>query len=107
MSLSMRAAPAALAAAALLLAATPAVSERWVETPFHLTIDVDGIRKGPDGLAHYRERHINLFYNKAFDCAKRLSYFVEEGKPWRSQGRPVVAGSIGAEALNYVCSRAR
>lgn len=97
----------ALVAIGLLFAAGAAPAEQWVATPFHLTIDVDSIRKDADGLVHYRERHINLVYNKAYNCARRTHYFVEEGRPWRTQGRPVVAGSIGAEAMNFVCSRAR
>lgn len=84
-----------------------ASAENWVQTPFHLTVDVDSIRKDQDGLVHYRERHINLIYRKAFDCARRVSYFVEDGQPWKSRGHSVKSGTIGAEAMNFVCGRVR
>lgn len=82
-------------------------AENWVQTPFHITIDVDSIRKNQDGLVYYRERHINMINRKAFDCARRVSYFVEDGKPWKSSGHSVRTNTIGEEAMKFVCGRAR
>lgn len=108
MSSSTAAAPTVLCALALLgvlSVVSPARAERWESTP-HETIDVDSIRKDGDGLVYYSKRHINIVSKQAFDCLRRVSYFVEEGRPWRSTGQAVSEGTIGAETMNFVCSHA-
>lgn len=109
---------------ALCLAAALAVSiagvkaEDWQDTHHVTLIDVDSIRKDADGLVYFMEKQKyhneedgpNTPHRAAVDCVRRVSYSaysIEYESDWRSKGQPVIPGTMGAELLDFVCSRVK
>ncbi len=99
--------------ACLLFAAAPANAENWVDTKHLNFIDVDSIKRGPDGLVYYRERGKDAKgagMTGAYDCKKNIAYFpstIALAPNWKSQGVPTKPGTMGAELQKFVCSRVR
>jgi hypothetical protein len=97
----------------LLLAIGPAQAEKWVDTKLLNFIDVDSIKKGPDGLVYYRERGKDAKgagLMGAYDCAKNIAYSPEAIAlldNWKTKGEPVKPGTVGAGLQQFVCSRVR
>lgn len=111
--------PMKVAAAALMVFAfTPsAFATNWVDTGHAILIDVDSIRKGPDGLIYHLEKEKYSFDDQAptaleaaTDCVKRISYSgysVKYQTDWRSRGAQVIPGTMGAALLDFVCERVK
>ena len=97
--------------------AQSAYATNWVDTGHAILIDVDSIRKGPDGLIyHLEKRKYSSGYEAptpleaASDCVKRISYSgysLKYQADWRSGGTPVVSGTMGAVLLDFVCDRVK
>ena len=105
-------------AAALAVSLAGARAEDWQDTRHVTLIDVDSIRKGADGLVYFMEKQKyhndedgpNTPQRAAVDCVKRVAYSaysLEYESDWRSKGRPVIPGTMGAELLDFVCSRVK
>ena len=97
--------------------APSAFATNWVDTGHAILIDVDSIRKGPDGLIYHLEKQKYSSDDEAptpleaaSDCVKRISYSgysLKYQSDWRSRGRPVVPGTMGAVLLDFVCDRVK
>ena len=61
------------------------------------TVDVDSIRKDPDGFVYFTEKTPMGQSDSAIDCQKRT---------WKFNGEKVVPGSYGVALADFVCSRA-
>lgn len=94
-----------------------AFATNWVDTGHAILIDVDSIRKGPDGLIYHLEKPKPSYNDEAptpleaaSDCVKRVSYSgysLKYQADWRSRGEPVVPGTMGAVLLDFVCDRVK
>jgi hypothetical protein len=104
--------------AALAVSIVGVHAENWQDTRHVTLIDVDSIRKEADGLVYFMEKQKyhndedgpNTPHMAAVDCVKRVSYSaysLEYESDWRSKGRPVIPGTMGAELLDFVCSRVK
>jgi len=104
--------------AALAVSIVGAKAENWQDTRHVTLIDVDSIRKDADGLVYFMEKQKyhdeengpNTPHRAAVDCVKRVAYSaysIEYESDWRSKGRPVIPGTMGAELLDFVCSRVK
>jgi hypothetical protein len=98
-----------LIAGVLSLNVAAAHAERWEDTKHGSLIDVDSIRKAPDGLVHYNQRSkgSNFTSKYAFDCKKSIAYYAMTGPDWKSKGSAIKPGTMGGELMNFVCSRVR
>jgi 4-hydroxyphenylpyruvate dioxygenase-like putative hemolysin len=101
------------AAAAIALA--PALrAENWVDTRHTTEVDVDSIDREADGLVYYMERYKYETdlppARAAVDCRNRVSYSsysIQYEPDWRSKGVKVTPGTMGAELLDFVCTRVK
>jgi len=102
--------------AALVMSAAGSKAENWQDTHHVTFIDVDSIHKEADGLVYFMEKakyHSdedgpNEPRKAAVDCVKRVSYSaysIEYESDWRAKGQSVKPGTMGAELLDFVCSR--
>ncbi|MFM9862451.1 MAG: hypothetical protein ACKVRO_02490 [Micropepsaceae bacterium] len=93
-------------------------AENWQDTRHVTLIDVDSIYKGADGLVYFMEKQKyhdeengpNTPHKAAVDCVRRVSYSaysIEYESDWPTKGQPVNPGTMGAELLDFVCSRVR
>ncbi len=91
-------------------------AENWQDTHHVTLIDVDSIHKEADGLVYFMEKQKyhdeengpNTPHKAAVDCVKRVSYSsysIEYESDWRAKGQPVNPGTMGADLLDFVCSR--
>lgn len=97
--------------------APSAFATNWVDTGHAILIDVDSIRKGPDGLIYHLEKRKYSSDDQAptpleaaSDCVKRISYSgysLKYQADWRSRGEPVMPGTMGAVLLDFVCDRVK
>ncbi|MEQ1610384.1 MAG: hypothetical protein ABL956_15670 [Hyphomonadaceae bacterium] len=97
--------------------APSAFATNWVDTGHAILIDVDSIRKGPDGLIYHLEKQTYSSDDLALppleaatDCVKRISYSgysLKYQADWRSRGEPVMPGTMGAALLDFVCDRVK
>lgn len=101
---------------ALLIAASPAIAENWVEViddgeVIWGKVDSDSIRRGDDGLVYFRADGGSRA-DKAADCAREILYTITiyptvtislDQPNWRNEGRPIVPGSAGEAILRYAC----
>ena len=95
----------------------PAQAETWADTGHTTLIDVDSIRKKPDGLIYYNERQKypddpadNSAQTGAYDCVKGIfysPYSIEYKKNWRSIGAKTNPGTMGEALQTFVCSRVK
>jgi len=103
---------------AAVFAAAPVLAENWQDTRHTTFIDVDSIHTEADGLTyfmekdkyHYDEESPNTPRRAAVDCRKRVSYSaysIKYESDWRAKGQAVKPGTMGAELLDFVCSRAK
>ncbi len=103
-------------AAVLAISCAGAKAENWQDTHHVTLIDVDSIHKEADGLVYFLEKDKYPFdadspnepRKAAVDCDKRMSYSaysIEYESDWRSKGQKVIPGTMGAELLDFVCSR--
>jgi hypothetical protein len=78
----------------------------WVSIGFGESIDRDSIRRGTDGLAHFKtfDDSFHLPEPDAADCQQRLIYFGQDSG-WQDRGRPVSPKSFAEAELNYVCAQ--
>jgi hypothetical protein len=100
------------------LIATPAHAENWVmavdDVDFAIEVDVDTIVARQDGLVAVRTREGGEVIHQLYDCKARLSFTTRteamggiDYPDWRKSAKPVVPGSIGETALEFICARAR
>ncbi len=85
-------------------------TENWIDTNYHILIDVASIRKGDDGLVYFNHRDkdpdaLPMKRAFAFDCAKGLIYDSMFGDEWKSKGIPVTEGTPGEAWKTFVCLR--
>lgn len=89
----------------------------WVDTGHAILIDVDSIRKGPDGLVYHLEKQKYSYDDEAptpleaaDDCTRSVSYSgysLKYEADWRSKGVKVIPNTMGAALLDFVCDRAK
>lgn len=93
----------------LFFVVSAAHAENWVqiiaEDPDGLSVDVDSIRTGEDGLAYYTAEDDFGTISFAVDCRERIIYLVGDSADWRSKGIPVEPKSWKATKVDFVCSR--
>lgn len=100
------------------LACGGARAEEWQDTHHVTLIDVDSIHRDADGLVYFLEKDKYPFdaetpndpRRAAVDCVNRVSYSaysIAYESDWRSKGQSVKAGTMGAELLDFVCSRVK
>lgn len=99
------------------LAAPLAFAENWLDTGHVTLIDGDSIHKGSDGLVYYTEKDKyhsdedgpNTPRVGAVDCVNRIAYsaYRMDEPDWRTKGDAVIPGTMGAELLDFVCSRVK
>ena len=97
--------------------ASSALATNWVDTGHAILIDVDSIRKAPDGLVYHLEKRKPSYGDEAptpleaaSDCLKRISYSgysLKYEADWRSTGVKVIPATMGAVLLDFVCDRAK
>lgn len=105
-------------AAVFALSSAGARAEDWQDTRHTTLIDVDSIHKESDGLVYFMEK--NKYHHEedgpntprqaAVDCLRRVSYSaysIQYESDWRTKGHPVIPGTMGAELLDFVCSRVK
>lgn len=105
-------------AAVFALSSASAEAENWQDTHHVTLIDVDSIHKEADGLVYFMEKDKyhdeetgpNTPRRAAVDCVNRVSYSaysIEYEGDWRAKGQKVNPGTMGAELLDFVCSRVK
>ena len=106
-------------AAVFAVSSAGAKAENWQDTRHTTLIDVDSIHRESDGLVYFMEK--NKYHDEdedgpnsprkaAVDCLRRVSYSaysIEYESDWRAKGQPVNPGTMGAELLDFVCSRVK
>lgn len=108
----------ALAVAAMAACAGTGRAEDWLDTRHTTLIDGDSIRTESDGLTYFMERqkypddpdNPDQPMRAAVDCVNRVwysSYSIAYEADWRAKGQKAIAGTMGGELLDFVCSRVR
>ena len=93
-------------------------AEEWLDTRHTTLIDGDSIHTESDGLTYFMERqkypndpdNPDQPVRAAVDCVNRVSYSsysIAYEADWRSKGQKVIAGTMGGELLEFVCSRVK
>jgi hypothetical protein len=106
---------------AALFASSQAQAENWfTNKTYWFIVDRDSIRRGADNLVYFRSDDHTMTWDNAADCDKRTLFTLKMVVPaklkqwmptdtpypdWRSEGRPVVKGSMGEAELLYVCGQ--
>ncbi len=108
---------AAGAAAFFLAIISPAFATTWVDTGHAILIDVDSIRKGPDGLIYHLEKQkysdgdeAPTPLEAATDCVNRISYSgysLKYEADWRAKGSKIIPVTLGEALLDFVCTRVK